>query len=479
MLGDMAQPTKNTFLFYDLETSGFDYKSQRIMQFAGQRTDMDLQPIGDAFNLLVTMTEDVLPDPGAIMVTGITPQQTVAEGMSEAEFSKLLHAEVCTPGTIMVGYNNVRFDDEFLRFTFYRNFYDPYEWCWLDNRSRWDLLDVVRFTRALRPEGIKWPSDKSGKPVNKLELLAKENNLLHTKAHDALSDVEALIALTKLIRDKQPKLYDYLLKMRDAKEVAEIVGINDPKPFVYTSGRYNGEFQATTVAFALSRHPVKNKAALVYDLRHDPTPYLNATPLQLAESMFGKTAGTDTPRLPVKELAFNKCPAVGPAGVVADQSIQERLGLDMDIIEKHANILRRNRQFTDAVTEAYNLRPDYETAADVDGQLYDGFFGDSDKKAIEAIRNADPETLAKFNPKFVDGRLEELFIRYKARNFPKTLTSEDRAAWEDYRKKRFMRDLPGFTKELQKAGGESSAHDKEFLLQELTLWAESIAPSDE
>ena len=167
-----------TFFFYDLETSGLSSRQDRIMQFAGQRTDMNLEPIGEPYNILVKLNDDTLPSPDALMVTGISPQKTLEEGYTESEFSRILTEEIFTPDTIAVGYNNVRFDDEFVRHLFWRNFYDPYEWSWKDGRSRWDLLDVIRMTRALRPDGIIWPLDTEGRATNRLELLTKENGIV-------------------------------------------------------------------------------------------------------------------------------------------------------------------------------------------------------------------------------------------------------------------------------------------------------------
>ena len=225
-----------SFYFYDLETSGINPREARIMQFAGQRTDMNLNPIGDPHNVLIRLSDDVVPEPDAILITGITPQQTISEGVHEAEFLKIFHDEIAIPGTIFVGYNSVRFDDEFMRFLNYRNFYDPYEWQYTDGKSRWDLLDVVRMTRALRPEGIEWPVDSKGSPTNRLELLTKVNGIAHEAAHDALSDVYAVIELSRLIKQKQPKLFEYLLKLRDKKAVAALA--EEGQPFLYTSGKY-------------------------------------------------------------------------------------------------------------------------------------------------------------------------------------------------------------------------------------------------
>ncbi len=269
-----------SFFFYDLETSGINPREQRIMQFAGQRTNLELQPIGEPVNMLIALGDDVLPDPDAILVTGITPQSTKQDGITEVEFLRVFYEQVAMPGTIFVGYNTVRFDDEFMRYLNYRNFYDPYEWHWQDGKSRWDLLDVVRMTRALRPEGIKWPFTSDGKPTNRLELLTELNGLEHQNAHDALSDVDATIALAELIRNHQPKLFDYLLKMRNKSEVENL--IKSSKPFVYTSGKYSNETEKTAVTVYLCDNP--KTGALVYDLRFSPVDWFDKTPEQLAEA---------------------------------------------------------------------------------------------------------------------------------------------------------------------------------------------------
>jgi exodeoxyribonuclease-1 len=251
----------SSFYFYDLETSGISSRSARIMQFAGQRTDLDLKPIGEPETFYIKITPDVLPDPEAILLTGITPQKTLLDGITEAEFLKYFYDKIALPGTIFTGFNSIRFDDEFIRFLNYRNFWDAYEWQWQGSRSKWDILDVSRMTRALRPEGIEWPFDSDGKPSNKLELLAKINKLDHAQAHDAVSDVQATITLARLIKQKQPKLFDYLLGMRDKKRIEELV--LKPQPFVYCSGRYSGEYLKTTLAITLTTHPTQKGAVFV------------------------------------------------------------------------------------------------------------------------------------------------------------------------------------------------------------------------
>ncbi len=471
----MNQP-QTTFFFYDLETSGFDPRKHRIMQFAGQRTDMDLQPIGEPVNVLVALTEEVLPDPGAVLITGITPQKTREEGYSEADFLTILHNQVVTPGTIMTGFNSVRFDDEFMRYTLYRNFYDPYEWHWKDNCSRWDLLDVIRMTRALRPEGIVWPFDAKGHPTNRLELLTAHNQLAHARAHDALSDVLALIDLARLIKQKQPKLFDYLLKLRDKREVAQLVSLEDPQAFVYASGRYPKLYHHTTVAYPIAPGG-KPGSTIVYDLRHDPKEWMDKSIKDLKDIRFAsyeKRLAEDFASLPAKELSYNRCPAVAPIGVL-NLAAQERLQLDVELIESHLTALQRS-DLPDKLREVFMRDSDFSQSSDVDGLLYNGFVDESDKSKMRVVRAANHTTLAGFQPDFTDERLAQLLLRYRARNFSQSLTSNERALWESYKAERITKDLPKFSKELQRLAALAN-ESQQFLLSELQLWAESVAPA--
>lgn len=464
-----------TFFFYDLETSGLNPRQDRIMQFAGQRTDMNLKPIGKAYNLLVTLNDDTLPSPDALMVTGITPQKTVEEGYTEAQFAHMLSEEIFTPDTIAVGFNNVRFDDEFIRHLLWRNFYDPYEWSWKDGRSRWDLLDVVRMTRALRPEGINWPIDDKGEPTNRLELITKENDIIHENAHDALADVTALIDVTRLIRDRQPQLYDYLLKMRDKKQVQKLVNLDDKKPFVYTSGRYDKEFSKTTVVFPLTVG--KNGAVAVYDLRYDPTPFIELDTGQLAGRLFAsweERQADDFVKLPVKELQYNRCPAVAPLGVLEQGDGWQKISLEAEIVQKHQKILLDHPEFAEKLRTVFEDKPEFKKSSDPEAQLYDGFLYDEDRVRIEAVHNASERQLADFHPEFNDERLPGLLLHYKARNFPKTLSQDEMTQWESWRTQHLQAQLPQFMENLQRIA--NTGVSDEFIIQELQLWLESVLP---
>lgn len=473
-----------TFFFYDLETSGLNGREDRIMQFAGQRTSLELEPIGEPVNILVKMTEDALPSPGAIMVTKITPQETLRDGILEADFCKFITEEIFTPGTIAVGYNTVRFDDEFMRATLWRNFYDAYEWEWKDERSRWDILDVVRLTRALRPEGIKWPFNEKGMPTNRLELITKLNGVSHEHAHDALSDVFATIAVARLIREKQPKLFEFLFKMREKNEVKKLVNLDHKRPFVYASGRYPSEFNKTTVAFPLTSG--RNGNVLVYDLRYNLKEIEGALttclPGSSSQAAQAKSSGpvehtVSTPSSSlypiVKELCFNKCPAVAPVSVLESNDGWKKIGLTKEMIDDNLQVLLEHPEFAEQMREQYENRPEFPKAVEPEAALYDGFLNDRDKNKVAAVRNAEPDQLVDLHPEFDDERLPELLLHYKGRNWPETLSEEETMKWQEYRKTRLERLAPKFLAEL-----EQNYQKDEYVSEELKLYFESLFDAD-
>ena len=462
-----------TFFFYDLETSGLSPRDDRIMQFAGQRTDLDFNPIGDPVNLLVTLDEDTLPSPGALMVTKITPLQTKLDGLTEREFCDYVTREIFTENTVAIGYNSVHFDDEFMRFTFWRNFYDPYEWQWKDGRSRWDLLDVVRMTRALRPEGIEWPFEerlipkptsetqsdpvlvKAKVPSNRLELLSQANGIKHEHAHDALSDVFALIGVTKLVKEKQPKLFQYLFDLRDKKRVTTLISPEKPQPFVYTCGCIPSDFMKTSVVCPVAKGP--NGSIFAVDLRYEP--------------------GPDH----VYKICPNKCPAVAPLGVLEKGNGWQNIKLDLKTVKANLDKLTKDTSVVEPKIQEIESH-EYEKAPDVESSLYDGFLQDGDRALAASVRNATKAKLKGLKLDFDDKRLPELFAHYKARNYPEILTTDELKEWESYRLARLNRQAPKFLEELnaiKNTGKTSRGLDADpDILQALVDWYQNLQSVD-
>lgn len=471
-----------TFFFYDLETSGFSARYDRIMQFAGQRTDDELEPIGQPVNLLVKLTDDILPAPGAVLTTHITPQMTVADGISEADFCRYFLEQVATSDTTILGYNSTRFDDEFIRHTLWRNFHDPYQWAWAEGRDRWDLLDVTRLVRALRPEGINWPTKRVAETdqlittVNLVDM-AKCNGFENDNAHDALADVKALINLARLLRQSQPTMWRYLLDHHDKHSILNIITPGQPKPFVYASGRYSSSYQKTTVATVIAEGHTPN-SYLVWDLRYDPVDF---TSLSEAEILSNLTADRATRRqddfvpIPIKELSINKCPAVAPLGVL-DSASEVRISLSRTEAMKHYHQLNSQAGLIKRLTRAWCKRPAFPPAGDVEGKLYDSFTPKSDQTKIRLVAAADSTGLADLHPNFTDERLDELLFRYKARQYPASLSESEEERWRKFRRVKLERELPAYLSELSKLASSLAAD--QFILEELQLWAESITPVD-
>lgn len=471
-----------TLFFYDLETSGFDPRHDRIMQFAGIRTDKDLNEVGQEENILIKLTDDTLPSAGAILTTYITPQKTIEDGMSEADFCRYFLDKIATPETVILGYNSVRFDDEFLRYTLWHNFHDPYEWSWAENRSRWDLLDVVRMVRALRPDGITWPMKRSKdaktgewieRPTVNLVDMAKANGFENKQAHDALADVRALINLARLVRDKQPRMWNYLYGHRGKSAVAEIVRLGHP--FVYTSGRYSSDNEKTSIAVPIAKLKNANNL-LVWDLRYSPVDFAKWNEKKIMENLtasYDQRQAEEFHPLPIKEIGLNKCPAVAPLGTLGDDS-EKRIHLTKAQAQANLTLLQQNKDFLVRLINTYNARTEWRGDKDVEGQLYDSFTPEADRpkcRAIAAMTSA--RQLADFHPEFNDDRLSELLLRYKARMYPESLSEDEQKQWESYRTDKLKRELPKYMESLQKA---AAAGADDYILQELQLWAESIMP---
>lgn len=481
---------ETSLFFYDLETSGLHPDSDRIMQFAGQRTDINLNPVGEPINRLIKLNEDVLPDPSAVLIHGITPQQTFSEGLSEAEFLQEFYGEVVLPNTVFVGFNNVRFDDEFMRFLNYRNLYDPFAWSYLNNVSRWDILDMARMTRALRPAGINWPTDdKNGLNTNRLELLTAANNLPHVGAHDALADVLATISFASLIKARQPKLFNYLFQLRLKDNVAKVV--NATAPFIYTSSHYPSAQLHTTVVIKVADHPSPN-CVLVYDLRHDPTKWLTKNAPELADAWrYTAERNSNNPVLPIKTLRLNRCPAVAPLQVLNNTSDLERLQLDISLVQENAKILVKDaNKFGKTVIDAVNIlnkeqeERQSKRRVPIDAQLYHGFYSDYDRNLLTQLHLSEsPQNIRLFRDKFKDHRLKLLVSLYLARNYEAYLSAKEARGWEKYLKRRLFEGgeasaLATYFKRIAQLKEQRLDSHSQIVLEDLKLYGESLIPSD-
>lgn len=419
-----------SIFWYDYETTGINPRCDRAVQVAGIRTDLDLNEIDHPVNLYCQPSDDILPHPMACLITGITPARLEDKGLGEAEFMTRTHAQLALPGTCGAGYNSLRFDDEVTRYSLYRNFFDPYAREWQGGNSRWDLIDVVRTAYALRPDGIVWPED-DGRVTLKLERLTAANGIDHGQAHDALSDVRATIALARLIRDKQPKLYDWLFQLRSKQRVLDHIRLL--QPMLHISGRFSAARHYAGVVLPLGWHPKNRNALIVFDLHFDPQPLLDMDAAALRKMLYTRREDLPDGQLPValKLIQINRCPVVAPLNVVRAQD-QQRLQLDMDLYHARARSLVEAQQVWQDKLSAIYAHEDFTPSEDPEQQLYDGFIGDRDRRLCEQVRHSDPEQLAKDAWPFDDVRLPELLFRYRARNFAHTLSEQELQRWQEF-----------------------------------------------
>lgn len=425
-----------SIFWYDYETTGINPRCDRAIQVAGIRTDEALNEVGEPVNLYCRVSDDILPHPAACLVTGILPSTLQGKGLDEAAFIHRVHAELSRPGTCGAGYNTLRFDDEVTRYSFYRNFIDPYAREWQGGNSRWDLIDTLRTAYALRPEGLQWPTEE-GRVTLRLERLTAANGIDHGQAHDALSDVRATIGMARRVREAQPKLYDYLFQLRSKHKVMEQIRLM--QPLVHVSGRYSAERHFLAVVLPLAWHPRNRNALIVCDLQVEVSPLLDLDAETLRARLYTRRDALAEGELPVplKLLHINKCPVVAPLSVLRPVD-RERIGVDLAACQAKADELARQQaNWQDKLAMVY-AEESFAGSEDPEQQLYDGFLGDRDRRLCEQVRNADPQRLAREVWPFDDSRLPELLFRYRARNFPETLSTEEQSRWQEFCRNRLM-----------------------------------------
>jgi len=473
-----------TLLWHDYETFGLDPRWDRPSQFAAIRTDLDFNQIGESMMWYCRPADDYLPSPSACLVTGVTPQKCLQEGVPEVEFMALINEQMSKPGTCSLGYNSLRFDDEFTRFGLYRNLFDVYAREWQGGNSRWDLIDLVRTAAAIRPGGINWPRNEAGELVLKLDRLAPANGIEHADAHDALADVRATIELARLLKKSQPRLYNYVFQLKHKAQVWGQLDLQMRKPVLHVSSTYGRENGYLSLVGAFAKHPSNNNAVLVFDLRQDPRIWQGYSSAQLQELLFSRKdlLPVDALRPAVKEIQVNKCPVVSPLQTLSDEQAKA-FSVDKTQCLKHLQYLREDLNLCEALSQAYSNRPDFP-AVDPDAGLYGGgFFNDKDRKLMEKVHQSDPSIWSEGEFSFTDNRLEAMLFRLKARNYPHLLSGDEMQAWEAFRSERLLdasasgaRTYEHFAKELNELGQKIKDPAQIAILEELHMYAESIYP---
>ncbi len=421
-----------SLFWYDIETFGKDPRLDRIVQFAGVRTDDAFKQIGEPVIEYVRIAPDYVPNPQACMITGITPRESLKKGSPEFELAGRIYEEWMRPGTCVVGYNNIRFDDEFMRNLFYRNLYDPYLREYANRNSRWDLIGVMRAARDLRPEGINWPRQEDGKPGFRLEELSAANGIEHSNAHDALADVKATIGLAKLLYEKQPKLFRYMYEHRTKQELSGLIDLQNREPILYTSVIFTRPEGCTTVVAPIAVDPHNRNSIIAFDLRSDPTALLEYTVERIQELVFTSKEEIHGERIPLVSIALNKCPCIAPLKTL-DEAAAERLSLNRGLIDSHWKKIRALPDLTEKVRAVFDRDAGGGEGEDVDLGIYSGgFFMDEDRELFNRIHQDGVEHWRDFSGKFNDSRADKLLHRLVGRNYPHLFNEKELKRWKNF-----------------------------------------------
>ncbi len=344
------------FVFYDTETTGTDTTFDQILQFAAILTDEDLNEL-DRFEIRCRLLPHVIPAPGALLATRITPAILTDPGLP-SHYQAMRHVadklNAWSPA-IFIGYNTLGFDEPLLRQAFYQTLQPVY----LTNthgNKRGDVLRLAQATAVLAPNAMAVPLNDKGKPTLKLDILAPANGFAHENAHDALADVEATIFMACHIRDRAPAVWASLIPMIDKADVTRRVLSGAPQCLVeYHMGR------SSVRAVAGCGQSTDNPTMLgVFDLSRDPEPVLAMDVESLVAAMQG-------PDRAIRIVTSNKMPAVVDLDLVPD------LGVPPDVIARRARQIAADGRFAGRVGKALALRyPPWPAAVVVEQRMYEG-----------------------------------------------------------------------------------------------------------
>lgn len=462
------------FLWHDYETFGADPRLDRPAEFACWRTDEAFEPIADPLVLRCRPSLDYLPQPEACAITGIGPEAAWRDGLIEPAFALRVYAEMVEPQTCTLGYNSMRFDDEFTRHLFWRNFIDPYEREWANGNSRFDLIDVTRAAYALRPQGLEWPLREDGHPSFRLEDLARANALPHSHAHSALSDVEATLALARRLRQAQPRLFAHALTLRNKQRVLELLDWRKRRPLVHVSQRYAAERGCLAVVVPLAMHPSQGGKVIVVDASVDPSALLAWPPERLAAMVLSPADSPGRVPLGLKLVHANRAPFLAPLAVLRDAD-PARIQHDGERVDAHCARLREAAGLDRKLQEVYRQlerTPRASGDGDPDGALYDGFIGDADRALAKRFLKADARERVRIAERFADARLVALALRFRSRHDADALDPVERRLWIEHCRqalRRPGRSLDEYDAAVGALGGRSPA-----LADDLRRWGNRV-----
>ena len=412
LMATMWYSYMKTFLFYDIETSGLNSSFDQVLTFAAIRTDLNLNEISREY-IIVKLRPDIVPSPGAFITHRLSLKE-LNSGFCEYEAARKIHEIVNTPETISLGYNTFGFDDEFLRFTFYRNLFSPYTHQYANGCSRMDILPLTILYRLFKPWVVKWP-DLNGRPSLKLELISRENSLVSSgKAHNAMVDVEATLALAKLLFSEK-EMWNYCLGFFDKKiDQARIdkidpsinIGKKDYRLCLMVSLSFGSKAMYMAPVLSIGHSAKYTNQSLWLRLDNEK---------MLPDKLDGGIDGLFAIRSKYGEAAIVLPPA--------ERFWNRLLKTQKEICKKNLELIKDNpRLFKEVVKYHQNYQYPFIPELDYDASLYQaGFFSWQEKKEIAMFHNASMDEKLKLaiapESPIKSSRIKEMAFRIMFRNY--------------------------------------------------------------
>lgn len=403
----------STYLFYDIETTGLNKCFDQILQFAAIRTDHALNELS-RFDISVRLNSDVIPSPGAVITHRIGPKQ-FSQGQSEYEAIQKIHVLMNTQNTISVGYNSLGFDDEFLRFSFYKNLLPPYTHQYANHCGRMDIYPITLLYYLFKSDQLKWPNQNDA--VNfKLENINAQNHFFEGQSHNAMVDVEVTLALAKkLSTDK--KMWDfvtgYFHKKTDEERIAHhTLGF-------MINGKIGSQSQFIAPVISLGQHQHYKNQSLWLRLDDDNLTKTKENTISETTRIFRKRLAEPPIFLPMKERYFS---------LISDARKKTA--------EKNKRWLSENSTLFQSIVEFYQHEKYPEVPErDIDAALYDiGFSTPHEEKLFQQFHTAKPEKKLSIAMQFPNPLHQALAIRIIGRHFNEHLSPETKHYFQDYLK---------------------------------------------
>ncbi|MDT8318567.1 MAG: exonuclease domain-containing protein [bacterium] len=465
----------STYLFYDLETTGLNKCFDQILQFAAIRTDMNFNEL-ERYTTYIQLRPDVIYSPGAMITNRISIFESMS-GLCEYEAIKEIHRLLNQPGTISLGYNSLKFDDEFLRFSFHRNLFPPYTHQYADGCYRMDILPVTACYFLFKNDIMKWP-EIDGAPTLKLEHLSEANRLARGPAHNALVDVEATIALARLLAEEEDMwkyLTGYFQKKEDMRRLAVL------PPFFGDDGSIGSETESWGLVIG-TRYGYERRYQIPVLSLGSSIPYSNQTLWLRLDNPGLRETTLET----IEESTWVVRKKYGEADFILPPSKRFLANLDAErlaIVDENREWLRENRGILSAIVDYYRSYEYPEIPdLDADAALYQmGFPDPSDQNLCSRFHSALPKDRARFIEQFKKPEYKILAGRILCRNAPSNCEPSVLEAFEHRRLRSILEgDEPLVDYKGEVQGSYSDALDEiDEIRSERTLDEEQLQLLDE